>query len=330
MLAAFGRKVAVSTAFFIYTLTLLVICVLTGAVSLSAYFVSRRKTFLLCTALFLFYLFDVALIFQSEFLSQNLAYDQSLFYTIENPYWKILMGGGFLAAMWFIVCDYLDEDRTAMLVGPLVVFVVCSLAVLWLLPEGSLHQFLFYTMRQVFMAGIALYIFVRYRRSTDAVERTRMERHRNLFIVFCVLIVCITAEDAGTILLADPSLFTADFPLYLSERNFSENVLLIVLMVVALRSSAQTLSLQFERPPQRENEPLQKHIDDLLPTYCRHHGLSDREGEVLRMILIGKDNQNIASEMQLAVGTVKAHVHNILKKTGQDTRQDLAQDFWKD
>lgn len=48
------------------------------------------------------------------------------------------------------------------------------------------------------------------------------------------------------------------------------------------------------------------------------------------MILIGKDNQNIASDMQLALGTVKAHVHNILKKTGQATRQELVQDFWQD
>lgn len=43
----------------------------------------------------------------------------------------------------------------------------------------------------------------------------------------------------------------------------------------------------------------------------------------------GKDNQNIASSLQLALGTVKAHVHNILKKTGTTTRQELAQLFWK-
>lgn len=30
-----------------------------------------------------------------------------------------------------------------------------------------------------------------------------------------------------------------------------------------------------------------------------------------------------------STGTVKAHVHNILKKTGTTTRQELAQLFWK-
>lgn len=46
-------------------------------------------------------------------------------------------------------------------------------------------------------------------------------------------------------------------------------------------------------------------------------------------VLQGKDNQNIASSLQLALGTVKAHVHNILKKTGVSTRQELTQLLWK-
>jgi DNA-binding NarL/FixJ family response regulator len=46
-------------------------------------------------------------------------------------------------------------------------------------------------------------------------------------------------------------------------------------------------------------------------------------------VLQGKDNQNIASSLQLALSTVKAHVHNILKKTDTTTRQELTQLFWK-
>ncbi|WP_418381095.1 LuxR C-terminal-related transcriptional regulator, partial [Adlercreutzia sp.] len=48
-----------------------------------------------------------------------------------------------------------------------------------------------------------------------------------------------------------------------------------------------------------------------------------------RYVLVGKDNQNIASAMHLALSTVKVHVHNILQKTGHANRQELVQDFWK-
>ena len=59
------------------------------------------------------------------------------------------------------------------------------------------------------------------------------------------------------------------------------------------------------------------------------YGLSERETEVLELILQGKNNQNIASSLQLSPSTVKVHVHNILKKTELKNRQELTQDFWK-
>lgn len=45
-------------------------------------------------------------------------------------------------------------------------------------------------------------------------------------------------------------------------------------------------------------------------------------------MLLGKDNQNIAAELSLAPGTVKVHVHNILKKSQKTNRQELIQDYW--
>lgn len=70
-------------------------------------------------------------------------------------------------------------------------------------------------------------------------------------------------------------------------------------------------------------------MDELLPAFCERYHLTARERVILEEVLQGKDNQNIASSLQLALGTVKAHVHNILKKTGTTTRQELAQLFWK-
>lgn len=57
--------------------------------------------------------------------------------------------------------------------------------------------------------------------------------------------------------------------------------------------------------------------------------MSKREEEVLRLALMGKDNQNIASTLSLTAGTVKVHMHNILKKTGHGNRTELAEDFWE-
>ena len=63
--------------------------------------------------------------------------------------------------------------------------------------------------------------------------------------------------------------------------------------------------------------------------YSRTYDLSKREEEVLRHALMRKDNQNIASALTLSAGTVKVHMHNILKKTGHANRAELAADFWE-
>ena len=48
--------------------------------------------------------------------------------------------------------------------------------------------------------------------------------------------------------------------------------------------------------------------------------LSERELEVLKLIVAGKSNREIADGLYLAVGTVKKHIYNIFGKLGVDSR----------
>lgn len=52
--------------------------------------------------------------------------------------------------------------------------------------------------------------------------------------------------------------------------------------------------------------------------------LTDREGEVLDLIARGLSNKQIADRLVIEYGTVKNHVHNILKKLDVRSRQEAA------
>ena len=52
--------------------------------------------------------------------------------------------------------------------------------------------------------------------------------------------------------------------------------------------------------------------------------LSPRECEVLRLIALGHDNQAIASELLIGLGTAKSHVANVLEKLGVQNRVQAA------
>lgn len=55
--------------------------------------------------------------------------------------------------------------------------------------------------------------------------------------------------------------------------------------------------------------------------------LTRRENEVLQMVARGLSNKEIARRLVLSEGTVKLHVHNILRKLGRNSRAALAAHF---
>ena len=319
------------TAFYLYTIVVMLVCVASGSVSLSAYFVSRRRSFLYAAAMLLFYFLDLALIFQYEYLGQNVEYSISQFYTIDHPQVKMLLALGTLEPMWLILCDFVNEQRRHWRLAPAVAFIIASEIVVLALPVSEFRQWLFYTLRQGFLLWCISFAIYRYCTSKSDVEKARMRRQEPVLLVATVLCFCIIIEDVAMILVFDSSFFTKEalLPLYISERNFSENILLLAFSFFTLRAAADTLRLRFKEPPSADAPDTQEYVDELLPAFCERYNLTARERVILEQVLQGKDNQNIASSLQLALGTVKAHVHNILKKTGTGTRQELTQLFWK-
>lgn len=53
-------------------------------------------------------------------------------------------------------------------------------------------------------------------------------------------------------------------------------------------------------------------------------GFSEREREVLALLVSGVSNKTIAEKLNLSVDTVKYHLKNLLSKTGCRTRTELA------
>lgn len=319
------------TAFYPYTIVVMLACVAAGAVSLSAYFVSRRHSFLYASIMLLFYFLDLALIFQYEYLGQNMEYSIAQFYTIDHPQLKALLALGTLEPIWLILCDFMNERRRIWRIAPALAFVAASELVVWCLPVDEFRQWLFYTLRQAFLLWCIGYAVFRYATSKSEVEKARMRRQKPVLIVTAALCLCIIIEDVARILVFDSSVFAsaALLPLYISERNFSENILLLVFSFFTLRAASNTLRLRFKEPPAADAPDTQAYVDEMMPAFCERYGLTARERVILEQVLQGKDNQNIASSLQLALGAVKAHVHNILKKTGVSTRQELTQLFWK-
>lgn len=65
-------------------------------------------------------------------------------------------------------------------------------------------------------------------------------------------------------------------------------------------------------------------IDDIVIQSSPDRNLSDREWQVALLVGKGKTNLEIAAELNISERTVKAHISSIFKKTGTDSRLQLA------
>ena len=169
-------------ALFYYTLLMLLLSILVAAVCLSAYLVSHKKTTLFLSIAFAFYFFDVALVFQDEFIMRSTQQALPSLYMFVRSLASVVTGGGFITAFWVLVCDYLGESRRALLVVPPVVFAVVSVAMLVVIPDGENQRFWFWTMHQFYMYWILLYAGYRFVKQKDEAERARLWRHRVIYL----------------------------------------------------------------------------------------------------------------------------------------------------
>ena len=68
--------------------------------------------------------------------------------------------------------------------------------------------------------------------------------------------------------------------------------------------------------------------DEMLEQFARDYSLSNREAEVLGLILRGTRPDEIASTLYLSVNTVRRHTQNIYVKAGVHSRGELFEEFF--
>ena len=65
-------------------------------------------------------------------------------------------------------------------------------------------------------------------------------------------------------------------------------------------------------------------LGDASPNPWAGEGVTDREADVLRLVIAGLANKEIAAALRLSPRTVEKHVENLLRKTGVRSRTELA------
>ena len=71
----------------------------------------------------------------------------------------------------------------------------------------------------------------------------------------------------------------------------------------------------------------QKTEQEIFEAFCLHNDLSAREREILRLVIAGRTNGEIAEALFISENTVKYHVRNLLQRTGCKNRSELQKKY---
>lgn len=317
--------------FYTYTMVILAAAFGVSCVMLFTWASSGRRLFIYFAAVFFLYFIETSEIFYVEYLKVDPVQIAEDYYEITFPTARTLVAAftqGFIQYSVATILGHKDSGPT-IIVG--IVFFAVSISVVYLVPTGAIQQYVYYSLRQVCLAGTLIFAYVGYKKLSDSGLKTKLASYKRSYIVLWILVAAVTIEDTIVILFLPPDSMAVLSLVFLSDRNFSENILLAYMAYLCLQHAFQLLSIRLRAKPNVEEiAGLEKSAGHQLEFYAPRHGLSNREGEVLRLVVLGKNNREIAEELYLSEGTVKKHVHNIMNKAHATTREDLVQKFWRD
>lgn len=327
-----------SFAWYVYTLALMLVAALACATNASVWALLSHRKALTASVAFGCYLFELADIFFSEYQGDKLYMTGYLENGLHWPVWEMAVSVVLVTSMWACARrrSHASADKRSLAVFALA-FTVVSIA---LAPvegrAGKLWNMLYWSWRDLCMALCFAYPLWHAAHCDNEADRADIDRVRRFYVVALVLVAAMLVWDTGLIAFFNADSFTGlmhDFWWHATERNIPEN-LLMVFCAVASIAEARSRAMAFANHPadrldDSDRARLERRVLERLPRFADTYELSRREREVLELALRECSTAQIADELFISTGTVKAHLHRIYQKVGVKNRHDLTLAFWR-
>ena len=184
--------------------------------------------------------------------------------------------------------------------------------------NSALKVWLYYLPNQLFLIYLGCYAL--YQLRIDPLSALAKKYLRFIGWLSIGFGVAILLEDTFVIFNIDQY---SDIVFKINNRNVSEDIYTIILSIAIIYFCNRDFPLSVLEKDAAKLEENQSDEPVLLAPFCDAYQLTQREREVLSLLLECKTNQDIANELFLSIGTVKTHIHNIFVKLEVNKRAEV-------
>lgn len=297
---------------FIYNILLIVLYTIAFSFSISAYLREKKKLFLIFILYLAFFILDNTIIYMTEFINSFANSYNQIFMSIPAAKTLIFIVNAF-CSFWII--DTLFKEK----IKPLHLGIIITMSV-WMmfipiLPDSAFMVWLYYLPTQLMMIYLGCFIWFKYKKQTNLSPLSRYYLKRIAVICFFFGIF-ILLEDTFVIFNVDQY---RSLPVRIYNRNISEDIFSIVVCLLMIKY----FTTDHQSVEKSDSIRTKQSEDTLIQLFIQQYQLTQREGEILNLLLDYKHNQEIADELFLSVGTVKTHIHNIFIKLDVNKRNQI-------
>ncbi len=330
-----------ASSMFFLGISLTVVCSFSLSMAFLLYVKSKKNIHLYISLLLANYLVElVELLYIARFC---LPADTRYFDLIHFPVLRIFTTVSILLLDFLILLHIvsLKFHKSYLLLFAAVILFCGYIA--WL-PQTLLTIWLFYLPRQIYHFGYCVMFLLRRFLEKDEAVQKRMGRCSVLILGVFLLSVSILLEDS--LLISHIQTYFTDM-LSVTERNFSENILWLFIMLYSTvycvrelkrsgtaKSPGMTESFETASARTADSSGIVKSPGpavsrqsttqpDYLTEMAEKFKFTPREIQILHCILGDKTTAEICGELNISIGTVKTHTHNIYMKVQVKSRQEL-------
>lgn len=187
-----------------------------------------------------------------------------------------------------------------------------------LIADNALKVWLYYLPNQLFSFYVGLRALSLAKNLQTEISELSIRYLKRVGILAIIFSIAIILEDSYVIFNVDQY---SSLTLKIYNRNVCEDIFSIIISSLVIYffihdyQSAHSTTNQLETKEQKEEAYFHR--------FCQKYQFTKREEDIFRLLLQYKQNQEIADELYLSLGTVKAHVHNIFVKLNIKKRTQI-------
>lgn len=216
-----------------------------------------------------------------------------------------------------IVLELFDDKFTTR-EKQLYIVIPIILSIIYFFAPYEIGEGLLYISFFAALCYIPLRVYRNLSSSPNRFDEKMLKKYK--LLVLSIIILSILA-------IIDSSIYYVEFfgndslnPTILEYRNIFFDMLKLLICVVGIRSLYISFETQFDK----------KNIDEKLNEFCIAHCLTNRQKEIIALIIDGCSNKEIGDKLHITEGTVKTHIYNIFKKTDVSSRNQILKKIIQD